>query len=190
MMRETCICADADGSTNFGLCHSSSKRSRKTSRSRAVSVAHSRWSVPRSSAREVVRFDADGVTQRAGVLIGRAEGSRCIKGDHAVRATGLQRVHDVLLTGAEGCDELLDGGLAMTLIGELSDGPFDCHRAFLQSARHPHRPCAIAEVALDLAEVGQRSSSASSSRRCAAATDCRPRRCNRAARGDCACANC
>ena len=69
-----------------------------------------------------------------------------------VGARRLECLEDVLLVGADLGGDLADRRLAMEVKRELGDGAVDLQRELLQVARHAHRPRAIAEVALDLAQ--------------------------------------
>ena len=73
-----------------------------------------------------------------------------------VGAGGLQRLEHVLLVGADLRADLGDRRLAVQVAATSSDDrPVDLQRQLLQVARDAHRPRAVAEVALDLAQDGR-----------------------------------
>src|SRR5215217_1811193 len=82
------------------------------------------------------------------VLLARPLGER----ERRVRAAGLERLQHLLLLDARGLRELGDRRRPAELDGELLDELRELHVQLLQPARYAHRPAAVAEVALDLAD--------------------------------------
>ena len=65
---------------------------------------------------------------------------------------GLHRLEHLLGLEVEGLGDLVDGRNPSELGGQSRRLALDLGDALLQLARHPHRPAAVAEVALELTE--------------------------------------
>src|SRR5919201_5030052 len=74
------------------------------------------------------------------------------KGERAVGATALERLQHLLLADLRRLGELGNRGRAAELDRELLQQPRELDVELLEPARDAHRPAAVAEVALDLAD--------------------------------------
>src|SRR5919205_833529 len=99
---------------------------------------------------EALLGPADRVAERVSGLVLAA--ARRLQRGRPVGARGLERLEHLLLGGPRRLGDLGDGGLAAQVGGQLADLLVHAQCELLEVARHPHRPRAVAEVALDLAE--------------------------------------
>ena len=152
MIRETCICETPMRSPISACVRSSSKRSRRTSRSRGVTARRSWASVARSSASpKPSSLVPTRVAERVARLVLVAARRRQRR--RAVGAGRLERLEHVLLARRRPPRRSRPTvGCAAQVGRQLADLAVDAQRELLQVARDAHRPRAVAEVALDLAE--------------------------------------
>ena len=131
---------------------SSAKRSRRISWSRgrrtsSASSIRTRISARASSGSSSPSASASVVSRSLGRLVERAR---------SPRADRLERRQHLLDRHLDRDRELLDARRAAELAGQLVAGLGQRQLQLLHPARHVHRPRAVAEVALELAEHGRR----------------------------------
>ena len=154
MMRETCICETPMRSPISACVRSSSKRRRSTSRSRGVieRMQAGRASRGPRRARSRRSVAAERVAERVARVV-LAAARRLQRGG----AVGARRPRSASSTSSSRrrrpCAPIsATVGWRCRSQRQLGDRAVDLQRQLLQVARHAHRPRAVAEVALDLAE--------------------------------------
>jgi hypothetical protein len=132
---------------------SPTKRRSSTSRSRGVTrrIRCARSAILGALQTRVV--DADRVAESVAVMVVAA--ARRLQRDRPVGAGGFERFEDLLVADADLVRDLSDGGPAVQCHGQVGDRAVDSLRELYQLAWNAHRPCAVTEVAFDLAQDGR-----------------------------------
>jgi hypothetical protein len=81
---------------------------------------------------------------------------RAVERERPAVVVGLEHLEHLGLLQVEPPGDLADRGRALKLLGQLGHRLADLGDAVVQTARHAHRPDAVAEMALQLAEDGRR----------------------------------
>ena len=150
-MRDTCICETPTRAAISRCTRSSTKRSRRTSRSRGVSVAGELLDPQRV-------LDAVEPGVRAPELVGEAAVAAFLARDRRVeageprRALGQPRLGHLLGGHPAVLGDLGDAREAPEVLAQRLGGLLDARDRLLHAARDVDRPRAVAEVTLELAE--------------------------------------
>ena len=154
-MRETCICECPIRSAICDWVMSSTKRSRRTSRSRSL-----RWGIASSSAiRPSISSkpsSSSPIHSDGGDSSASSRGARAVERERAAVVVGLEDLEHVRLVELHPLGDLAHRRRPLQLAGQLGDRLVDLGHPVVQAARHAHRPDAVAEVALQLAEDRRR----------------------------------